>query len=167
MERRSEANIAPAINCIQRMGDVSATLRDLATRYQVVIADCGGRDSKELRTAVTVADLLLTPIKASQADLETLPKVNEIVSLAKSFNPNLQAYAVLSMAPTNPSIREVQEAQELLTEFDQLKLAETVIRDRKVFRDALLAGKGVVEMDNSQAKAEIQLLAQEFFEVDD
>ncbi len=163
VERRADAGVTPAVNCIQRTGDVAATLRDLATRYQVVIADCGGRDSRELRTAASVANLLLTPIRASQADLETLPKVNEIVGLARGFNRDLEAYAVLSMAPTNPAIREVSDARELLTEFDQLKLADSVIRERKVYRDALLAGKGVVEMDNGHARAEIQLLAQEFF----
>lgn len=166
VERRNEAGILPAINCIQRTGDVSAALRDLANRYQVVIVDAGGRDSKELRTAMSVANLLLTPIRASQADLETLPKVNELVGLARGFNPALEAYAVLSMAPSNPRTGEVEEARELLAEFDQLQLAENVIRDRKVYRDALLAGKGVVEMDNGQAKAEIQLLAQEFFDLD-
>ncbi len=166
VERRNEAGFTPAVHCVQRTGDVAAALRDLAKRYEVVIADCGGRDSKELRTASAVANLLLTPIKASQADLETLPKVNEIVGLARGFNPGLEAFAVLCMAPSNPAIREVADAQELLVEFDQLKLADTVIRDRKVYRDALLAGRGVVELDNGQAKAEIQLLAQEFFSVD-
>jgi chromosome partitioning protein len=68
------------------------------------------------------------------------------------------------MAPSNPAIREVEDARELLSQFDQLELADTVIRDRKVYRDALLAGQGVVELGNSQARAEIQLLAQEFFE---
>lgn len=164
VERRAEAGILPAVQCVQKTGDVSASLRDLAKRYQVVIVDAGGRQSRELRTAAAVANLLLTPIRASQADLETLPVMNELVGLAKSFNPELEAFAVLSMAPSNPAIREVQEAQELLAEFDQLKLANVVIRDRKVYRDALLAGKGVVELDNGQAKAEIQLLAQEFFE---
>lgn len=167
IERRNEAGILPAIQCLQRTGDVSAALRDLSRRYQIIVVDAGGRDSKELRTAAAVADLLITPIRASQADLETLPKMNELVGLARGFNPNLQAFAVLSMAPTNPQIRETEEARELLVEFDQLSLADTVIRDRKVFRDALLAGRGVVEMDNGQAKAEIQLLAQEFFQTED
>jgi chromosome partitioning protein len=164
--RRHEVAAGPDLHCVQRTGDVAPALRDLSTRYQVVIVDAGGRDSKELRTAASVADLLLTPVRASQADLETLPKVDELVGLARAFNPELQAYAVLSMAPTNPVIREVDDARELLADFDQLRLADTVIRDRKVYRDALLAGRGVVELDNGQAKAEIQLLAQEFFETE-
>ena len=164
IERRNVENAQPEVHCVQRTGDVSAALRDLSKRYQIVIVDAGGRDSKEFRTAAAVANLLLTPIKASQADLETLPKVNELVGLARGFNPDLQAYAVLCMAPNNPAIKEVGEAQTLLTEFDQLKLAATVIRDRKVYRDALLSGLGVVEMDNAKAKVEIQNLAREFFE---
>ncbi|WP_186080565.1 division plane positioning ATPase MipZ [Burkholderia gladioli] len=166
IERRDEAGIHPSVPCVQRTGDVASTLRDLARRYQVIVVDAGGRDSRELRTALGVANLLLTPIRASQADLETLPKVNELVSLARGLNPELKAAAVLSMAPSNPVIREVEDARELLAEFDQLELADTVIRDRKVYRDALLGGHGVIELDNSQARAEIQLLAQEFFELE-
>jgi chromosome partitioning protein len=165
VERRNEANHTPVVPCVQRTGEVASTLRDLARRYQVVLVDAGGRDSREMRSAMAVASLLLVPTKASQADLETFPKVNELIGLARGLNPELKAVAVLSMAPSNPMIREVEDAKELLAEFDQLELADTVIRDRKIYRDALLAGKGVTELDNSQARAEIQLLAQEFFDL--
>lgn len=165
VERRDEAGITPAVPSVQRMGDVASTLRDLAHRYQVVVVDAGGRDSREMRSAMAVANLLLVPTKASQADLETFSKINELVGLARGLNPELKAVALLSIAPTNPVIREVEEARELLAEFDQLELAHTIIRDRKVYRDALLAGKSVIELDNSRARVEIQLLAQEFFEL--
>jgi chromosome partitioning protein len=165
IERRDEAGITPAVPCVQRTGEVASTLRDLARRYQVVVVDAGGRDSREMRSAMAVASLVLVPTKASQADLETLPKVNELIGLARALNPELKAVAILSIAPSNPVIREVEDARKLLAEFDQLELADTIIRDRKVYRDALLAGKGVTELDNSQARAEIQLLAQEFFDL--
>ncbi|MDR6384021.1 division plane positioning ATPase MipZ [Paraburkholderia caribensis] len=165
VERRDEAGITPAVSCVQRTGDVTWTLRDLARRYQVVVVDAGGRDSREMRSAMAVANLLLVPTKASQADLETFSKVNELIGLARGLNPELKAVAILSIAPTNPVIREVEDARELLAEFDQLELADTIIRDRKVYRDALLTGKSVTELDNSLARAEIQLLAQEFFEL--
>lgn len=165
VERRDSTQTQPAISCVQRTGDVSATLRDLSQRYQVVIVDAGGRDSREMRSAMAVADLMLIPTRASQADLETLPKINELVSLARGINPKLKA-TVLSMTPTNPTIREVQDARELFSQFDQVTVADTTICDRKVFRDALLSGNGVVELGNSQARAEIQLLTGEFFELD-
>ncbi|MEQ6352812.1 division plane positioning ATPase MipZ [Ralstonia pseudosolanacearum] len=166
VERRDDGSRQPTVPCVQRTGEVSTTLRDLARRYQVVIVDAGGRDSREMRSAMAVADLLLTPIRASQADLETLPKLNELIGLARGLNPTLRASAVLSMAPTNPAIREVEDARELLEQFDQLELADSIIRDRKIYRDALLSGHGVIELDNARARAEVQLLAQEFFEVE-
>lgn len=164
-DRRSESRAdAPSVPVVQRTGDLSATLRDLAGRYAVVIIDAGGRDSRELRSALTVAALLIIPTKASQADLETLPKMQEIVQLARGFNPDLDAVAVVSMAPTNSAIREVEEARALLREFDAIRLSGSVISDRKVYRDALLDGAGVVELANSKAKAEIQVLVAEFFD---
>ncbi|WP_260435852.1 ParA family protein [Burkholderia sp. Bp9131] len=106
VERREVAGLAPTFTCVARNGEIGSTLRDLARRYQVVIVDAGGRDSREMRSAMAVADLMLIPTRASQADLETLPKVNELITLAREFNPKLRASAVLSMTPTNPTITE-------------------------------------------------------------
>lgn len=166
VERREEAAFLPAVPCVQRNGEVASTLRDLSHRYQVIVVDAGGRESREMRTAMTAANLLLVPTRASQADLETFPKLNQLVGMARDLNPDLKAHAVLTMAPSNPVIREVEDAREVLAQFEQIQLADTVIRDRKVYRDALLAGQGVIERDNAQAKTEIQLLADEFFDLD-
>lgn len=166
IDRRDEAGITPRIHCIQRTGNVANTLRDLDTKHQVVIVDAGGRDSSEMRSAATVAHLMLIPTGASQPDLETMPRVNEIIKSAKDYNPNLQAFAVLSIASPNPMVAETAEAQELLKEFSEMKLADTVIRTRQIYKRAMADGLGVVETDNGQAKAEIQLLAQEFIDLE-
>lgn len=161
VERRNSLDGAAPVKCAQKTGNVYETAIDMASRYQHVIIDAGGRDSMELRTALVAADKLYVPIRASMADLETLPHVAELIGMAKGMNPKLQAFALLSMAPSNPSITEVRDAQELLRDFPELTLSENVIRDRKVYRDALAEGRGVVEKDNPTARAEIQLLAEE------
>ena len=145
-------------------GDIFETIRDLATRYQQVIIDAGGRDSEELRSAMVTAQKLYTPLKASQPDLETATNINQLVKLACGLNPNLKAYAIISMAPTHPAITEAQEAHELLMELPEIELSRVFIRERKVFRDAMVEGKGVVECKNRKAKAEIQLLAREIYD---
>jgi chromosome partitioning protein len=86
-----------------------------------------------------------------------------VIELAKAMNSTLEVMAIIARAPTNPSITEVSEARELLADYPEIGLARSIVRDRKVYRDALLEGRGVVEMDNSKAKAEIQLLANEIF----
>lgn len=160
--RRNEQGLT-VVHSAQKTGDIYKTTLDLGQRYEYVIIDAGGRDSKELRTGMVAADKMFIPIRASQADLETLPHVDELIGLARGMNQELQVFALLSMAPSNPLINEVAEAQELLQEFEEIKLSPSIIRDRKVYRDAMLAGKGVVELANSQAKAEIQLLCDEVF----
>ena len=154
----------PKVHCVQRTGDIFETIRDLATRYRQVIIDAGGRDSEELRSAMVAAHKLYTPVKASQPDLETTMNINRLVKLACGLNPNLKAYAVISMAPTHPAITEAQEAQKILMELPEIDLSSVFIRERKVFRDAMVEGKGVIECKNRKAKAEIQLLAEEIYD---
>jgi len=165
VDRRDEAGRAPKIHCVQRTGNVANTLREMSGRHQVIIVDAGGRDSIEMRSAATVANLLLVPTGASQPDLETMPRVNAIIETAKVYNPSLSAFAVLNMASPNPRVAETKEAIDLLADFNEMQLANTVIRMRQTYKRAMAEGLGVVEMDNPQAKAEIQLLAQEFFDL--
>ena len=162
--RNSSHPELPKVHCIQKTGNIIETIRDLATRYQQVIIDAGGRDSEELRSAMVVAQKFYTPLKASQPDLETALTINKLVKLARGLNPNLKAYAVISMAPTHPAITEAQEANELLMELSTIELSVAFIRERKVFRDAMVEGKGVIECNNRKAKAEIRLLAEEVYD---
>lgn len=169
VDRRGERNDGlPVVHVAQASGDCFKIARDLASRYEHVVIDVGGRgDSRELRTAMCAADILITPTKASQPDLECFDALTQVVSLAKGLNPGLRAYSVLSMAPSNPLIRdEVAEAKSFLGDFPELDLLPVIVRDRKVYRDAILAGLSVVELANSQAKAEIQLLGQALLELE-
>lgn len=168
VDRRNERNDGrPVVHVAQAMGDAFKIARDLASRYEHVVIDVGGRgDSRELRTALAAADVLIAPTKASQPDLEVFDALNELVGLARGLNPGLRAYSVLSMAPSNPLINEVAEAKEFLADFSELELLPTVVRDRKAYRDAILQGLGVVELANAQARAEIQLLGQALLEME-
>jgi cellulose biosynthesis protein BcsQ len=55
-------------------------------RYQDILIDAGGRDSVELRAALVVAGHAFIPIQASQFDIWTLSRVNELVNTARGFN---------------------------------------------------------------------------------
>ena len=167
VDRRNAVNGLAMVHCTERRGNVFHAIRDLAKRYQEVIVDAGGRDSEELRTAMVGAHHIYVPLKASQPDLETSLHMNELVQLARGLNPYLEAHAIISMAPTNPVINETQEAQELLTELHELLLSKAIIRERKVYRDAIAEGRGVVEMDNEKAIAEIEALAKEIYEAEE
>lgn len=164
VDRRNERGDLPRIHCAEKYGNVFDTVKDLAERYEHVLVDAGGRDSEELRTAMVAAHRLYVPLKASQPDLETSVHMNELVKLARGLNPRLDANLVISMGATHPAVHEDQEAAELLEELPEFCLSQVVIRERKVYRDAMAEGKGVVEMDNEKAAVEINRLASEIFE---
>jgi len=167
IDRRNAIDGIPVVHCAEKHGNVFDTVRDLGKRYEQVIVDAGGRDSEELRTALVAAHIVYCPLKASQPDLETSVHMNELVKLARGMNPDLQARLVISMGPTNPVIHEAQEAQELLEDLNEFRLSEVVIRDRKVYRDAMAEGRGVIEMSNEKATTEIEALAREIYQIGD
>ena len=158
---RAQNEDLPAVHCIQKYGNIRDTLKDLSKRYEIVVVDAAGRDSRELRSGMTAADLLIVPFRPSQADLDTLYHTRDVIEQASDMNPNLKALGVITMAPTNPVINETREAREYMEDLPEITLLKTLVRDRKVYRDALSLGRGVIEMDNARAKGEISILLEE------
>lgn len=153
-----EETDAPQVTCVQKYGNIKNTIQDLAGRYEHVVIDAGGRDSQELRTALLAADLVICPFRPSQADVDTAAHLADVTTQAKDFNESLQVSAILTHCPTNPVIRETQEAQAFLQDIDGLQVLHSHIYDRKVYRDSLSDGLGVVESKNEKAAAEIKAL---------
>lgn len=151
----------PAITCVEKTGNLYRVLLDLATRYADVVVDAGGFDSVELRTAIVAGDHLYSPVRASQSDLWTLGAMEKLLAEAREMNPELGAHLVLSMAPTNPSISETRDAQRLLEQYATFHVCRSVIRDRKAFRDAMCQGRGVAELADPKAAAEMAALVAE------
>ncbi len=158
---RAENSALPAVHCVQRYENIRDTVLDLDGRYDFVVIDAAGRDSRELRTGMTAADILLVPFRPSQADLDTLPRLIEIITAATDINPKLKCQAVITMAPNNPSISELNDSKDVLADYPELRQLRVSIHDRKVYRDALSDGVGVVECDNPKAKGEVQILVKE------
>ena len=163
---RDEAGFQTRVACIQKFGKgLQAEVRDLATRYQDILIDAGGRDSAELRSALVVAERVFIPIQPSQFDIWTLGRMDDLVQAAHGFNPGLKAALFIILASTHPSVNEVTEARGLLADFAHLQLAETVIRDRIAYRKAARYGLSVDELKPTDAKAvdEMRTLFREVF----
>ncbi len=158
---REESGITPAIACVEKLGNLRETLLDLDGRYGIVVVDVAGKDSKEMRTGMTAAQKMVVTVRPSQFDLDTLPHMSELVEQAQEFNPDLDVRVLLTQAPTNPNGSERTDAGEYLTDYPGLKSLQTVVYERKAYRDVIGEGKGVVEWNNPKASAEIKELAAE------
>jgi len=98
---------------------------------------------------------MLSPFRPSQPDLDTAPKLAAMIDVAKEVNEGLKVCAVLTMCPSNPAITEIQDAQAYLAQVSGLDVIEPCVHDRKVYRDAICAGKGATEMKNDKATKEL------------
>jgi len=165
-QSRDDEKVTPRIACVQKFGKgLMAEVRDLATRYQDIIIDAGGRDSVELRAALAVTEKVYIPIQPSQFDIWTLNQMDELVETARGFNPGLQAKVIISRSSTNPSVHESDDTGKLLADFPNLDLANASIRDRIAYRKAAKDGLAVVELKPKDIKAveEMETLYQEVF----
>jgi len=164
---REEESIEPRVACVQKFGKgLPAQIRDLAERYDEIVIDAGGRDSLELRYALGVADRAYIPVQPFQFDIWTIRQMDTLIEMAKSLNENLAACIVLNRVSTNPVIREDKDTREFIDQekFQQLTLAQSMIRDRISFRKAARDGLAVVEFgQDAKAVAEMNRLFEEIY----
>ena len=151
---RDDAGVNPRVPCVQKQGaKLHLEVKALAEKFQDVVIDAGGRDNMELRAAMIVADIFVTPVLPSSYDFWSLTDVNRLVTDARIINPDLRVIVVVNRGSTNPSVSEVDEVRQLVSEFEGMALAETVLRDRIAYRKAASEGLAVVEMARADAKA--------------
>ena len=112
---------------------------------------------------MVACDKMYIPLKASQPDIETSHHIIQLIKLAKTLNPKLLAFILISMASTNHLLKEDQEATILLSKLNISKVSNIIIHERKIYRDAIADGRGVVEYDNAKAINEIVQLSKEIF----
>lgn len=153
---------------VQKFGSgLRKDIIDLSHRYEHILIDAGGRDSVELRSALSVCEKIYIPLQAAQFDIWTLSVMDKLVADARIFNQNLDAYVIINRASTNPKVSETQEALELQEELQNLLFSKVVVRERSAFRKAAKRGLSVCELSSkdadSKAEQEITALYQEIF----
>jgi chromosome partitioning protein len=153
-EERSERGKAARVVCFQKQGrSFMGDVEDLAERYEDLVIDAGGRDSRELRSALVICDRFLTPMQPSHADAWTLERLEDLLGQVEALRGALCGSVVLSRAYADPRIPETEEAIALLAEYERLRFSEVVLRERIAFRRALGLGLSVEEMSSPDEKA--------------
>ena len=139
----------------------------LAEKYDDVIIDAGGRDTASQRAALVIADLVLIPFVPRSFDVWTLEPVAQMVEEARSFNPQLKAYAFINRADSTGT--ENQEAADYIRETEELEFITTSLGYRKVFGKAAAQGLAVIEYtpQDKKAIAEVSALFNLVFSVND
>ncbi len=162
---REEAGIKPVITLVEKLDNITQTLKSLSTKFDHVIVDVAGRNSRELITGAVVADQIIAPHQCSQLDLDTLAELESQITRIRDLNPNLKVGVYHTMASTNPAVKETERREflEFVNEFKSFEPLKSVGYYRKAYKDSVPEGKSVLETDNQLAKDEIAQLSREIF----
>jgi chromosome partitioning protein len=151
---RANSGVSPTIPCVQKFGkSLAKDVLDLAGRYEEIIIDAGGRDSMELRYSLGISDRVIIPCQPTQFDLATLSQMDSLVEQARGLNSRLIAYVALNRASSNPAVTDAQEACDLISDFSNLVLLRSILRERVSYQRSVREGLSVVEVPQPDSKA--------------
>jgi chromosome partitioning protein len=159
-ETRRHLGHQPVIPAVAIRGQrLRHDVADLARRYDDIVIDCGGRDSLELRYAMSIAHIQIMPCEPSQFDVNTMYKMDRLVSEAKIHNPALRAVALVNKAPTNPAMGDTREMLDALADMQHYGVLDTRLYARKAYRLCGRDGVAVFELDSPDPKATAEVEA--------
>lgn len=149
----------PVVTCVALYGRTLADqIRELKRKYTDIIIDTRGSDSYELRAAMLVADLLVTPVMPSVFDYFSLAKMDRLAGEVKELNTQLRAVVVINGAPTNVKQTDAADLRESMTELEHYTVLMTVVKFRKAYKTSVLAGQAVVENLGNGEKAVMEMM---------
>lgn len=166
---REEEGIEPPIFCVQKRGKITKTLQELDTKYDYVIVDVQGNidptRTQEMRSGLLAADIALAPFRPTQDHRDSILEVQDLIDTAKDFNSKLKTFCMISIAPTHIAReQDIIFTKSSLKEYSSMEVLETVAYNRVVYSDAYATGRGVREMSDAKAKAEMNNLVNELLE---
>ena len=143
---------------IKLAGDsIRTQIPSLSKKYDDIIIDTGGRDTKSQRAALVVADVFVVPFYPRSFDFWTITKVKHLVDEIRTINPNLKVFSFLNRADlTSADNRDTADA--LKESADMIFIDKPVI-NRKCFSNASGRGLSVFEITPKDEKAISELNA--------
>lgn len=123
----------------------------LASKYDHVVIDVGGRDSAGQRAALSIADIYAIPFLPASFDIWTLDKVAALIEEARPFNASLETVCFLNRADAKGT--DNLDAVAIAQEIPGLKYLDAPLGNRKAFRTAASQGLSAIELKNEDSKA--------------
>lgn len=155
-DRRNGNGVKPDITCVNILGKhLNSELDRMASRYESIIVDVGGRDSVELRSALVAKSVSnwYSPIQPSEFDMDTLETIEELSELSQTYNPSLQTHIILNACSTHAQTKTTDEAKSVVKEaFPNLHICNTTIGHRVSFKYSISNSCSVVEFEADEYK---------------
>lgn len=140
-----------------RTGNITDTIKQMISKYENIIIDTKGEDSKESRKAMLLSDLVIVPTTPSQLDISVLAEMFERIGEIQSINENLKACIVMNRIPPVPYLREKKAMREFILENKEslnIELLESIISERISLKRCVSEGLSICEYIDEKAKKE-------------
>ena len=173
---RSLSELPPLFSNISKTG---AALKDEIAiqkeKNDVVVIDTGGRDSKEMRIAMSRADLLIIPTIPSQYDVVVMDRMLDVFDLAKESNEKLTALILFNRISPNPLLaKDLEDLREYVARsikeknLSDLIVLNSLIYERRAYKKSVEDGKTLNEFaqnDNDKAIKDFELFFEEVVKI--
>lgn len=169
-DKRDELGIQPTIPCalLTNPKSFSKQIRAQYENYDIIIIDCPPALSTLAVKAMYLSELLIIPVSATGGSdiwvterlLVEFKKIREIKE--ENGNPAVQAQLLLNQVRANVSLHGLTSelAHELAQQYE-IGIFTTQLHSRVAYGEANATGRGVLELTDQKARAEIQELTQE------
>ena len=170
--RMQEGKESPFTSIALLGASMITEIKKLQQHYDCVIIDTGGRDSVEMRGAMSIANISIIPIIPSQYDIAVLNKMIELHRQSQVFNPNTKALFLISKAFTNPKLQKnIRDLQDFIQKrkqkdsLDSMYLLDSILYERIAYQNAVKLGLGIHEYakDTDNALIEFKKVCCEIF----
>jgi chromosome partitioning protein len=157
IRKRDQRERPQYTSIILRESQVRAEIDRMRVKYDDVIVDTGGRDTRAQRASLSLADVLLLPFNPRSLDIWTIENVEKLLEDMRTVNPQLRAVSFLNRA--DPAGSDNQDSREILSEIAGIEFAGVTIVNRKAFGRAVALGLCVTELDKPDEKAVREIVA--------
>jgi chromosome partitioning protein len=140
-----------AVAVVDAVDGLPAMVEHHRQQSHYVVIDCPPSvQSPQTRDALGRCDIALIPVQPSPLDLWATVHIEKEIETARTGNPSLQAWLVINQL--EPRTRLSRLVRTALAELN-IPSAETAIRRRVAYRNAVLEGKSVHELGSRGAEA--------------
>lgn len=149
---RNEEMVEPTIHILTVSQNPQNELKQLASKYDLIIVDVGANSYSTMLNSAKVADLVLVPTGPDQMEVESTFNTFEALRAmdAKHKDGKVPAYVVLNQLSTNVKSREEGALREYLAD-NALPVFDAALRHRSSWRNARRGGLAVHELRGREA----------------
>ena len=152
----------PKVFSAIQVDDLKNAAAEDSKNYDALIIDVQGRDSKSLRTALLISDVVYIPFTPSQNDIETIEELSELLEETQVQNNQRKTFYILNNCSSHYLDQSSNDVEKFFQEYLFILTPSKVkLSHRKIYKVATSEGLGVIESNDLKAKEEILNLKKE------